>query len=117
MPGFNKNGPAGQGPMSGRGMGVCGTASGQDSMLGRGRGAGSRCRMANGGWSQGRGMGLGQRGFGQRLGGMNSAVSENSAPVVQDEKEALRAAYEAAQQDIARLKKRLDALENGGSAK
>lgn len=112
MPGFNQNGPAGQGPMTGRGMGVCGTASGIGGMMGRGRKAGGRCRNANSGWFQGRGMGQGQR-----LGGMNSPAFAAGTPVAQeDERETLRAAYEAAQQDLARLQKRLDELENTGGA-
>jgi len=111
MPGFNKNGPTGQGPLSGRGVGACGTAAGQGSVLGRGRGTGGRCRMANDGWSQGRGLGLGLR-----FGGANSPVATAPTPAAEDDKEALKIAYEAAQQELASLKRRLDELEGGNDA-
>ena len=42
MPGMNRTGPLGSGPMSGRGMGLCGggrgTGAGRGMGLGRGRG-------------------------------------------------------------------------------
>ncbi|MBN1501374.1 MAG: DUF5320 domain-containing protein [Spirochaetes bacterium] len=37
MPGFNRTGPLGQGPMTGRGMGMCGGNAGAGSNRGFGR--------------------------------------------------------------------------------
>lgn len=110
MPNFNKNGPAGQGPMSGKGMGVCSTAA-EFGGMGRGRGMGSRCRNADSSRFQGGGMEMGQR-----SGGMRGPGAMQQPPVERDDREALRAAYEAAQQDLASLKRRLDELEGGSSS-
>ena len=55
MPGFNKTGPQGQGPMTGGGRGPCGAGRGPGGGQGRGRG-------------QGMGRGRGGRGAG---GGQN----------------------------------------------
>ena len=54
MPGFDKTGPAGAGPKTGRGMGPCGGGQGVSGGMGTGRGFG-------------RGMGAG-RGFGGGFG-------------------------------------------------
>ena len=60
MPGYNKTGPVGEGPMTGRGMGYCDTAN---PVYGR------RFPNAAGfGRAIGRGRGL-RRGFGLRTGG------------------------------------------------
>lgn len=66
MPGRNQTGPAGQGPMTGRGMGVCGGNAGNGQNAGTdgtvGNGAG---RGFSGGFGRGRGNGAGRgRGFG-----------------------------------------------------
>ena len=52
MPNFDRTGPHGQGPMTGRGMGRCGNGAGTGAGFGQGRGFGG---------GQGRGFG---RGFG-----------------------------------------------------
>lgn len=71
MPGFNRQGPAGQGPMTGRGMGPCAQSVTQPEqptrVEGRGMGYGRK------GCGNGRGFGQGQgkahqRGFGQGQG-------------------------------------------------
>lgn len=54
MPNFNRTGPRGQGPMTGRGMGRCGNGNGHGINFGQGRGFGR---------GFGKGLGLG-RGFG-----------------------------------------------------
>lgn len=56
MPGMDRTGPAGAGPMTSRGLGQCGAGAGVGRGFARGRGLGG-----------GRGMGLGARGRG--LGG------------------------------------------------
>ena len=53
MPGMNKTGPEGLGPMTGRGMGACG-GNGRQRLFGRGRGQG-----VGGGRTVGPGRGLG----------------------------------------------------------
>ncbi len=58
MPGFNQRGPQGLGPMTGRGLGVCGNRN----MAGAGYGAGY------GGRGFGRGFGGGGRGMGRWFG-------------------------------------------------
>lgn len=40
MPAFDRTGPQGQGPMTGRGLGPCGTGRGMGMGFGRGRGYG-----------------------------------------------------------------------------
>ncbi len=74
MPGRNKTGPQGQGPATGRGMGVCANRN-PDAGMGRsggmGRGGGG---MGRGGGGMGRGggggMGRGGGGMGRGGGGM-----------------------------------------------
>lgn len=63
MPGFNRRGPENQGPMTGRGRGVCtGGAgyTGYDSGIGPGFGRGRGRRWFQGGFG---GRGLGRRTF------------------------------------------------------
>lgn len=61
MPGFDRTGPNGQGPITGRGLGRCNAPSNDrteedESRGGRGRGSG---------FAFGRGRGRGGRGFGR----------------------------------------------------
>ena len=62
MPGMNRTGPEGLGPMTGRKMGLCGSAGG--AAVGRGMGRGIGRGMRNG---FGAGFG-GGRGFGRSVG-------------------------------------------------
>ena len=65
MPRFDKTGPAGQGPKTGRGMGKCKSdqESPTEELLTRlGRGLGRRLRLGGNSTAQGRGMGRGFRG-------------------------------------------------------
>jgi Family of unknown function (DUF5320) len=71
MPGRDKMGPAGQGPMTGRRMGICNeTNASADAPMGNGYGyggGGGRGRGSRGGGGGGRGRGFGGgrgRGFG-----------------------------------------------------
>ena len=62
MPGLNKTGPSGQGPLTGRRMGQCAGNENDNTGFGRGMGRGSRGgRFGGGGRGQGQGSG---RGFG-----------------------------------------------------
>ena len=58
MPNFDRTGPQGQGPMTGRGMGRCGNGNGSGVGFGQGRGFG---RGFGRGAGFGRGFGLGLR--------------------------------------------------------
>jgi hypothetical protein len=71
MPGRDKTGPMGQGPMTGGGFGSCAQEGGQvpagnRPRLGRGRGRGGR--GGGRGRGLGRGMGLGRRQDGATVG-------------------------------------------------
>jgi len=67
MPGYDKTGPVGAGPRTGRGQGRCQRAaerarSGNDPRKGEGPGGGGRGRgFGNGGWGHRRGFGMGWR--------------------------------------------------------
>ncbi len=87
MPGRNQTGPAGQGPMTGRKMGVCG---------GRGNGAGR-------GIGIGRGVGRG-RGRGHGFGGFQSAMPVNGMDA--------SSGKEALEQRIALLRSELEKMES-----
>lgn len=68
MPGFDRTGPFGEGPMTGGGMGRCGRGRHwQGAGFGRGRGGrpfgGGRGRGWGGGGGQGRGWGRGYWGY------------------------------------------------------
>jgi len=68
MPGMNRTGPEGLGPMTGRGMGFCGGGCGVAPGYDRGSGRGSGRGMRNGyGPAEGAGNGRG-RGFGPGMG-------------------------------------------------
>lgn len=102
MPGRNRTGPLGRGPMTGRGMGLCaGNGAGTEYSVGLGRGFGGGLgRGAGFGGGFGRGAGAG-RGFGRGAGfGFAAQV-----PVSADEE---RAAL-SAEMDV--IKRRLDALD------
>jgi hypothetical protein len=95
MPGFDRTGPTGAGPMTGRGLGRCGSGAIQGTSFGYGMGRGGRGRCL-----VGRGLGWG-RGF---VGGYVPGASP-------DEAQALRAELAQAREELAALKSRLDALE------
>ena len=63
MPSGDRTGPAGFGPMTGRGFGRCAGYSTPGFARGRGRGMG-----IGGGWGRGRGMGRGFGAFGRGRG-------------------------------------------------
>ena len=95
MPGFNQRGPQGLGPMTGRGLGICGNRNMAGAGYGASYGAGY------GGQGYGRGFGGGGRGMGRGMGrGFGFAGAPVSGP-----------ANEAALQDRARmLEKELNAI-------
>lgn len=100
MPGGDRTGPAGQGPMTGRGAGPCGSGQGRGALGGRGRGFGGG---RGGGFGRGRGYGAGRgrgRGFGART----------FDTLDEEERDYTESARLRAQ--IERLEKRLARLEN-----
>ena len=100
MPGFNGTGPAGMGPMTGWGMGQCGT--GQRRTLGRGSGRGM---------GFGRGIGFG-RGFGRGF-GISRGFGYTPADMVsrEDELDYLRRRSEALESDLAETRKVMERME------
>ena len=111
MPGFDRTGPQGEGPMTGGGRGFCNPAGAQYP-LGRGRGFG-------GGRGLGRGYGPG-RGYGQR--GVNPAPRGYYGPgygpqpysmAPSEEINALRAETDAIKGSLDEIKRRLAELQKG----
>ncbi len=89
MPGFNQRGPQGLGPMTGRGMGICGNRN----MAEAGYGAGYGGRGVGGG---GRGMGRGMgRGFGPAAAPVpwtaNETALQDRARMLEEELNAIKA--------------------------
>lgn len=102
MPGYDRKGPSGAGPRTGRGRGPCGQGAGasESSQGGFGRGIG----RGGAPWGGGRGRCLGGWGFRRPFGGAASATSSGEA-------EALRADLAAAREEIAAMEARLSELE------
>lgn len=100
MPGGDKTGPAGQGPMTGRGAGPCGSGQGRGSLGGRGGGFGGG---RGGGSGRGRGYG-GGRGRGRGFGFGWTGSDEELPP--QDEAEELRKQVEMLERRLAQLEKK-----------
>ena len=113
MPGLDRSGPMGAGPMTGGRRGLCGNAGYDYDMpvsggLGYGRGLGLR-RGPRGGFGPDRGGG---RGFGRRFVG-NPRSSGNAYQVSQtDEIGTLKAQANAMQDSLAAILKRITELED-----
>ena len=107
MPGGNRTGPAGMGPMTGRGAGFCAgynTPGYSNPVVGRGMGMG-----------RGRGMGFG-RGFGRGFAGAGNAGAY-PVPVAQtltqeQELEGLKGQAEYIESSLDQIKARIEALQN-----
>jgi len=91
MPGFNKTGPDGLGPQTGRRMGPCADNENFQSGYSKGRGPG---------WGRGRGFG---RGFGFFGFGRSNQVSEDSA--LENEIDFLKDQISALEKRLSRKKK------------
>jgi len=108
MPGYDRTGPMGAGPITGWGRGRCGAyaAEGLRALRGVFRG------MGQGGFPWGRGRGrrfdAGGRGFG--WGGFPGGPTVSPS----DEAEMLRAQLTAAEAEIGAMKTRLEELERKG---
>lgn len=98
MPGLNGTGPRGLGPLTGRGMGVCGT-NGATNAYGYGRGLG---------YGRGFGCGRGFRGYGYN----NNFTQNSQIPMnAENEKSLLQNQEEFLKSQLASIQKRLDEIE------
>ena len=98
MPRFDRTGPTGRGPLTGRGMGYCAQEIGRMPRAGYGRGMGMRCG-ARGGFGRGMGMGgnFGGYGRGMAMGyGYDSDVSEKE--ILEEEKRYLQEELKAVEE-------------------
>lgn len=116
MPRGDRTGPAGMGPMTGRGFGFCAgyTAPGYASASGPGRGMAWGCGGARGRGGYGLGMG---RGRGRGYAGPAAygwAPMGEPAPVAPDNrKEMLKEEMAALDERLQYLKREMDAMESG----
>lgn len=117
MPGYDGTGPAGAGPMSGRGRGSCAPqepsqAGGWTRRRSLRRGMGRFCRFGGGfGWNRG------FRSGGFMRGGItpfsNEPVTANASPHQSpQDRDALRAQLGTIEQHLARIREQLDASED-----
>ena len=119
MPGRNRTGPMGMGPMTGRGTGWCTGYAGRNvdyPAAGPGCGMGFGWgRGSGGGGRMGRGFG---RGGGMRFGGYETPYGYRAyAPPDPDrERQALANHAEALQAELDWIQKRLDAIETSPSS-
>lgn len=101
MPGFDRSGPIGNGPMSGGARGLCGSSTNQRWFEGDERG--SRAGMG-----RRRGFG-GQRG-GRSGRGLGAPVQPISAGQVDNERDLLEVQARELRQSLARIEQRLNEL-------
>ena len=111
MPGFDRSGPMGAGPMTGGGRGLCGRPAGDPAVYGRGFGHGRGMAYRRGGgrgWGPGAGPAFG--GYGTMpAGGFGYPVSKS------DEIEMLRSNADAMQRSLEAVQGRIAELEKEGS--
>lgn len=119
MPGFDRSGPAGAGPMTGGGRGICNTTDRANTAgFGAGFGPGLGCRrgrfFAGGqgrGFAGGPGRGLG-RGFGQGFGAeRRTAPAPMRTTSPPDEMEYLTQEMHNLEKNLQMIKKRIDDLQ------
>ena len=112
MPGFDRTGPVGAGPMTGGARGLCnpaaaGSLRADAGGYGYGRGLGLR-RGFRGGYGRGRGWG---RGYGRGYIGYPAAVGPDFPVDAPDEIEMLKAQADALRASLDAINRRLDDLE------
>ena len=107
MPGFNRSGPMGTGPMTGGRRGLCGGAYGRPDAVGRGydrgRGLGLRC-----GYGRGRCLGFAGHGgypYPQAFGPATPVSRPDEMAMLRAEANAMQASLESVQNRIAELEK------------
>lgn len=119
MPGRNRTGPLGMGPMTGRGAGLCSGYAGRENayaVAGRGYGMGfGRGRGPGGGYRMGRAFG---RGGAMGFGGYGAPYGYPAALVQPDpetEKQALSGQAKALQSELERVRNRMAEIEGDQS--
>lgn len=109
MPGRDQTGPMGQGPQTGRGLGVCAetpASSFGNVMPGRGMGYGR-------GFGRGAGMGRGiGRGYGRGFGWRSAGGYGYTKPSAQDEAKRLKEQVQYMQDEMNVLNSRIKELES-----
>ena len=85
MPAFDRTGPQGQGPMTGRGLGQCGTGRGMGVGFGRGRGYG--------------------RGLGRYFGWNDPQTKEEKIEDIKGYRKALQEEMEGSEKELTDLQK------------
>ena len=105
MPGFDRTGPEGRGPRTGRGFGPCGRGIGYGAGAGFGRRAG---------FGRGRGMGFG-RGFRRFAAPLNPEpvydYPQQAVLTKEEEIASLRSEKELAERDIKDMQEEIKAIE------
>ncbi len=115
MPGFDKTGPTGAGPMTGGARGVCnpvneGNIPRGSARFGYGRGLGLRRGFRGGSGGAGRG-----RGFGRGYGFYRPAVGTGYSVDTGNEMDALKAEADFMQRSLDAINKRMGALDQASS--
>ncbi len=113
MPGFDRSGPLGQGPMTGRGLGLCSGYARPSGLRGPG------LAWRHGWYGRGRGFGFGRgRGFGRGYGrGYYPAYPADypayePEPDPREEEKMLKDYVSELEEELSAVKKRLQEIEN-----
>jgi hypothetical protein len=119
MPGFDRTGPQGAGPMTGGARGYCNPGSRRNTVAyGRGYGMGRGFRVGFGGgngWGRGYGRGLGRRGAFSPAGGWYGPANiyGNPYPIKpEDELSMLKDEAAAIKSDLEAINRRIDEIES-----
>ncbi len=109
MPGFNRTGPAGQGPMTGRGLGACNNFTDDfSSAYTPGTGFGRGMRMQRGNRFNRTGAG---RGWGRQSAGNNAPAFEPYSGDITQEVSMLKAQADSIKQTLDRINNQIKTLE------
>ncbi len=114
MPGFNRTGPMGAGPMTGGARGLCNPAGAGRIPGAIGYGRGMAFRRGYGGGGFGMGMAHG-RGFGRGYGGYPPVAVPDIVPTPANELEMLKSQADYLQQSLSTIQSRINELEGEAS--
>ena len=116
MPGYDRTGPMGAGPMTGGARGLCNPAGAArvPGTLGYGYGRGMAFRRGFGGGGFGMGMGRG-RGYGRGYGWYPPVAGPAIAPQPANELEMLKSQADYLQQSLSAIQNRIGELEGDAS--
>lgn len=110
MPGFDRSGPMGAGPMTGGRRGMCGGATGRPGNIGHGTGAGRGLGFGRG---HARGRGFKDAGYGGYP--VPRAIGPAGPPNRTDEMAMLQAEANAMKNSLESIQNRIAELEKGAS--